>query len=110
MTTPSFLVFPATTVIAHPDFVSVITVARVATDVTEYHHIMLVPAARATPAERDHWDRSWALIEETVFQREDLWVCERVQQGLASVDHLLFGALEHAVAWFHAELEARLGR
>jgi phenylpropionate dioxygenase-like ring-hydroxylating dioxygenase large terminal subunit len=108
LATPSFHIFPATTIIVHPDFVSVITVEPLAPDATDYRHIMLVPAARA--GERDHWDRSWTLIEETVFQREDLWVCEQVQRGLQHTDHLLFGALEHAVAWFHAELEARLSR
>jgi glycine betaine catabolism A len=107
LATPSFHVFPATTIIVHPDFVSLITVEPVAPDATEYRHAMLVPAARA--GDDDHWAKSWALIEQTVFQREDLWVCEQVQRGLAdTTDHLLFGALEHGIAWFHAELDARV--
>jgi phenylpropionate dioxygenase-like ring-hydroxylating dioxygenase large terminal subunit len=106
LATPSLHVFPATTFIIHPDFVSVITVDPTAPDATEYRHAMLVPAARA--GEHDHWARSWALIEETVFQREDLWVCEQVQRGLVETDHLRYGALEHAIAWFHAELDARV--
>lgn len=59
--------------------------------------------------EVEHWDRSWALIEETVFQREDLWVCEQVQKGLADgrTDEVVFGALESAVEWFHASIAAR---
>lgn len=107
LATPSFILFPATTIIAHPDFVSVITVAPLAPDRTDVHHMMLVPAARAGDAE--HWDRSWQLIEETVFQREDLWVCEQVQHGLADgrTTELVFGALENAVEWFHASIDAR---
>jgi phenylpropionate dioxygenase-like ring-hydroxylating dioxygenase large terminal subunit len=107
--TPSFILFPATTIIAHPDFVSVITVAPLAPDRTDVHHMMLVPAARASEAE--HWDKSWQLIEETVFQREDLWVCEQVQRGLADgrTDELVFGALENAVEWFHQSIDSRCG-
>jgi len=106
--TPSFTLFPATTIIEHPDFVSVITVAPLAPDRTDFHHVMLVPAERA--AETEHWDRSWALIEETVFQREDLWVCEQIQKGLADgrTTELVFGALENAAEWFHASIAARI--
>jgi phenylpropionate dioxygenase-like ring-hydroxylating dioxygenase large terminal subunit len=107
LATPSFILFPATTIIAHPDFVSIITVSPLAPDRTDFHHMMLVPAARA--AEAEHWDRSWQLIDQTVFQREDLWVCEQVQRGLADgrTDELVFGALENAVEWFHASIDAR---
>jgi phenylpropionate dioxygenase-like ring-hydroxylating dioxygenase large terminal subunit len=108
VSTPSLTLFPATTIIEHPDFVSIITVAPLGPDRTDYRHWMLVPADRAH--ETAHWDRSWQLIEETVFQREDLWVCEQVQRGLAEghTDELLFGALEHAVEWFHADLDAAM--
>jgi phenylpropionate dioxygenase-like ring-hydroxylating dioxygenase large terminal subunit len=103
--TPSFILFPATTIIVHPDFVSIITVHPLAPDATEYGHVMLVPAERA--GETEHWDKSWQLIEETVVAREDLWACEQIQRGLATgrVDALAFGALEHAVRWFHDAIE-----
>jgi phenylpropionate dioxygenase-like ring-hydroxylating dioxygenase large terminal subunit len=105
LATPSYLIFPATVVIAHPDFISVITVHPLAPDVTDWEHLMLIPAVRAGEAE--HWARSWGLIEEGVFQREDLWVCEQAQRGLAAgtTDELLFGALEFPVRWFHEALE-----
>jgi phenylpropionate dioxygenase-like ring-hydroxylating dioxygenase large terminal subunit len=104
LATPSFLVFPATTIITHPDFVSIISLTPRAPDVTEWRHLMLVPAARAS--ETEHWDKSWDLIESTVFQREDLWVCEQIQRGLeaGTAEPLLFGALEAPIAWFHAAL------
>ncbi|HET6585729.1 MAG TPA: aromatic ring-hydroxylating dioxygenase subunit alpha [Nannocystaceae bacterium] len=107
--TPSFVVFPSTVIIEHPDFVSLVTVEPLAVDVTDWDHVMMIPASRA--AETEHWDRSWALIEEEVFQREDLWVCEQIQRSLAAgaTDELLFGALENAVAWFHERLERELG-
>lgn len=107
--TPSYLVFPATVIIEHPDFVSVLQVAPEAPDVTAWDHLMLVPRDRA--GETAHWDKSWQLIEDTVFQREDLWVCEQIQRGLAAgTDELLFGTLEVAVRWFHDAIAAELAR
>lgn len=99
--TPSLMVFPATTIIEHPDFVSVVTLRPLAVDLTEYRHVMLIPADRV--GETAHWQKNWDLIEGVVFQREDLGACEAVQRGLAdgSTDHLLFGSLEHAIRWFH---------
>lgn len=108
LSTPSFLVFPATVLIVHPDFVSVINVHPLSPNQTDYQHMMLVPADRL--GDTAHWDYNWSLIEETVFQREDLWVCEEEQRGIeaGATDHLLFGSLEHAVRWFHASIERSL--
>ena len=110
LATPSYLMFPATTVIAHPDFVSLINLYPLAPDRTDYEHLMFVPADRA--GETEHWDKSWALIEDGVFQREDLWVCEQIQRGLTAgtTDELLFGELESAVRWFHATIDGRAGQ
>jgi hypothetical protein len=98
------------TVIVHPDFVSLINLYPLAPDRTDYEHLMFVPADRAGEAE--HWDKSWTLIEDGVFQREDLWACEQIQRGLTAgmTDELLFGELEAAVRWFHATIDGRLGR
>jgi phenylpropionate dioxygenase-like ring-hydroxylating dioxygenase large terminal subunit len=106
--TPSFLVFPATTIVVHPDFVSIMTVHPLAADSTRWEHAMLVPAGRA--ADTDHWTRSWELIEGRVFQAEDLWVCEQAQRSISAgaVDELVFGGLEAPVRWFHAALDVAL--
>jgi phenylpropionate dioxygenase-like ring-hydroxylating dioxygenase large terminal subunit len=108
LATPSFVLFPATVVIVHPDFVSVLTLTPVAANVTEIDHLMLVPADRA--AETEHWDRSWTLIEDGVIQREDLWACEQIQRSVdaGATDELLFGSLEQPVKWFHAAIDERL--
>ena len=98
--TPSLFVFPATTIVEHPDFVSVLTAHGRDAEHTEFEHLMLVPAARA--GETEHWQKSWDLIDGAVFQAEDAWICEEMQHGLdAGTESLLFGSLEHAVAWFH---------
>jgi phenylpropionate dioxygenase-like ring-hydroxylating dioxygenase large terminal subunit len=108
LATPSYLVFPATTIVVHPDFVSIIIVHPLAPDLTEWEHTMLVPADRA--GEVEHWQRSWTLIEEGVFQREDLWVCEQAQRAISAgaADELVFGTLEAPARWFHTALEAAL--
>jgi phenylpropionate dioxygenase-like ring-hydroxylating dioxygenase large terminal subunit len=107
--TPSLFVFPATTIVEHPDFVSVLTAHGRDAEHTEFEHLMLVSASRA--GDTEHWQKSWDLIEGSVFQREDQWVYEEMQHGLdAGTDRLLFGGLEHAVAWFHEALAERAAR
>ena len=106
--TPSLYILPATVVVEHPDFVSVLTLEPLAADRTEYRHAMLVPADRA--GETMHWQRNWELIEDGVFSGEDLWICEQVQQGLAAgtTEQLLFGALEQGARLFHDALARAL--
>jgi phenylpropionate dioxygenase-like ring-hydroxylating dioxygenase large terminal subunit len=99
--TPSYVIFPATIIICHPDFVSLINLTPTAVDHTIVEHVMLVPATRL--GEVEHWDKSWTLIDGGVLQREDLWVCEQIQRGLD--DELLFGSLEAPIRWFHATLD-----
>jgi glycine betaine catabolism A len=110
LATPTHQLFPATVVIGHPDFTSVISLYPLAADQTDYQHIMFVPAERAGEAE--HWDKSWTLIEDGVFQREDLWTCEQIQRGLSAgaTEELLFGELESSIRWFHAAIDERLGQ
>lgn len=45
-----------------------------------------------------------------MFQREDLWVCEQIQRGLAAgtTEDLVFGELESAVRWFHAAIDGAM--
>lgn len=106
--TPSYVLFPGTVVIEHPDFTSVLTLTPLTAGSTEVEHAMLVPADRA--GETEHWDKSWALIEDGVVQREDLWACEQIQRSIdaGATDELLFGSLEQPVHWFHASLDAVL--
>lgn len=108
--TPSYLVFPNTIVVVHPDYVSVVTLSPLAADRTRFTHAMLVPDVPRTAAEEAHFAKSFALIDEGVFTREDLGAAEAVQRGLeASSDAtLIFGTLEFAALWFHEELDARL--
>ncbi|MBI3770720.1 MAG: aromatic ring-hydroxylating dioxygenase subunit alpha [Deltaproteobacteria bacterium] len=103
-------VFPNSVFIFHPDYVSHITVFPVDADHVRWVHAMLVPSAVATEDRRPHWDRTLALIEETVFQREDLFAAEGIQTGLRSGANqsVTFGRLESALHHFHATIERSL--
>ncbi len=104
LATPSYLIFPSTTVVLHPDFTSVLMCTPTAADRTTFTHAMLVPKGDAREA---HWNKSFSLIDEGVFGSEDLAVVEAIQRGLATGanDSVLFGDLERASLWFHETLD-----
>ena len=106
--TVSYLVFPATIMVVHPDFFSCMSMIPQGPRAFRWIHDMLVPAARAD--ETDHWQRSFELIEDGVFAKEDIAVAVKMQTGLDSGanDALTFGRLEQAAAWFHHDLIAML--
>jgi glycine betaine catabolism A len=112
LATPSYVVFPNTVLILHPDYTSVLTMTPVAPDRTTFVHMMLIPQAPRTEAEEAHWAKSFALIDEGVFLREDLAVVEAMQRGIAAgADQaLLFGELEHPALWFHESLARAMAR
>ena len=110
MVTPSYVIFPNTVLIAHPDFISVVTLFPLAPGKLKWVHRMLIPTAPADDAAKRHWERSAQLIEKTVFQDEDIRVAELIQRGLqtGADEELVFGQLEFAVPWFHRTLEAAM--
>jgi len=110
LVTPSYVLFPNTVVIVHPDYVSVLGVTPISAGHTRFVHWMLVPDAPRTPDEEAHWSKSFGLIDEGVFQREDLFAVEAMQRGLETgADRtVLFGRHEHAALGFHARVTRAL--
>jgi len=104
--TPSYLIFPNTILILHPDYLSVIVSDPVAVDRSRVVHAMLIREPPRSEAEEQHWQKSFELIDRGVFVREDLFVVEAMQHGLASGANSsqLFGGHEQAALWFHAEV------
>ena len=110
LATPSQVVFPNTITIFHPDYLSLITLYPVAAGTLGWTHRMLIPADRATPDWTPHWEKTFRLIEEGVFQREDIACAIGIQRGLASGANrfLTAGRAEQGLGWYHEEVARRL--
>jgi phenylpropionate dioxygenase-like ring-hydroxylating dioxygenase large terminal subunit len=104
LATPSYLVFPNTILIVHPDYLSLMVAMPVDVGHTRFLHVMLIPKPPATSEEALHWEKSFELIDRGVFVAEDLRIVEAMQRGLetGANDTQLFGQLEGPSIWFHA--------
>jgi len=112
LATPSQVIFPNTITIFHPDYLSLVTLYPVAAGTLRWMHRMLIPVDRATPDWSPHWDKTFHLIEENVFQKEDIACAVGIQQGLATGANrfLTAGRAEQALGWFHADVAAQIGQ
>ncbi len=110
LATPSQVIFPNTITIFHPDYLSLITLYPVAAGTLRWTHRMLIPAGRTTPDWTPHWEKTFRLIEEGVFQKEDIACAIGIQQGFASGAnaHLTAGRAEQGIGWFHASVAQAL--
>jgi len=108
----SYTTFPNAVLIFHPDYTSIISLFPQSADQTMFVHTMLTPEPPRNDKERDHYRRSFELIDQGVFQAEDIFVSEGAQLGMRSGANssLLFGALEESATWFHDITERELSR
>ena len=106
----SYTVFPHAVLIFHPEYTSIISLFPLSPDQTIFAHTMLTPAPPTSDKERDHFRRSFELIDQGVFEAEDIFVSVGAQQGMRSGANreLLFGGLEQSAIWFHQLLERTL--
>lgn len=104
-------VFPNCIFVHHPDYSSMITVYPESANKLRWVHHMLIPRERHTEAERAHWEKTFHLIEETVFQAEDLHAAQGIQAGLHSAANsvMTLGEMEYLVWEFHQRIERALG-
>lgn len=108
LASPTQLVFPNSFLIWHPDYVSLIGMFSPAVDQLRWVHTMLIPPDRSGDDWTPHWEKTFALIEETVFRQEDIATAVTIQRGLASGANtaLHLGRLEHEVVRFHRGIDA----
>lgn len=109
--TPSQVIFPNTITIFHPDYLSLITLHPTGPEMHRWTHRMLVPRERTTPDWLPHWDKTSRLIEQGVFQKEDIRCAIGIQQGLRSGANrfLTAGRMEQALDWFHTSVVQHTG-
>ena len=110
LVTFAYQLLPATIVIPSPDYLNLMVLMPQAHDLTLVEDFMLIPEAPTTDKARDHWERSWALLDGGVFASEDFRAAELGQQGLSSgaVSHVTLGTLEGGVRRFHETVEQAL--
>ncbi|CAN5774297.1 hypothetical protein BH11PSE8_BH11PSE8_28840 [soil metagenome] len=110
LATPTQLLFPNTFLIWHPDYVSLIGMFSPSPRTVRWVHTMLIPPDRTGDDWTAHWEKTFRLIEETVFQREDIATAVAIQRGLSSGAAIAMhtGRLETEVLRFHRGIDAAI--
>ena len=108
--TYTYQLFPAAVLIVSPDYVNLMSLWPQGHDRTLVEDFMLIPEPPATDKARDHWERSWALLDGGVFGSEDFRAAALGQQGLESgaLDFLTLGTLEGGIRRQHEICEEQM--
>lgn len=108
--TLAYQLIPATVIIPSPDYVNIMCLWPQAHNHTLVEDFMLIPEEPTTEKARDHWERSWKLLDGGVFASEDFRAAELGQEGLESgaVETIQLGTLESGITQYHAALAEEL--
>lgn len=102
-----FHIFPNTLILVEPDHAGVLHLWPRGPDRTLLTSYTLIPEPIASDKARAYWDANNAILYNAI--EEDFAMGESIQRGLSSGANTeyVFGAFEHALAHFHAQVDAR---
>ena len=102
-----FHVFPNTLILVEPDHAGVLHLWPLGLDRTLLTSYTLIPEPITSDKARAYWDANNAILYNAI--EEDFAMGESIQRGLLSGANsdFVFGAFEHALAHFHAQVDAR---
>ena len=107
----AYLIWPNTTMIIHPDYISQVTFYPISEEETTIVHNCVIHEDTLSEKALNHYNRSFQLIDEGVFANEDFHVCQQAQIGLKSGanDFFTIGGYEDGIRQFHKILQEKAG-
>ncbi|NNC54430.1 MAG: hypothetical protein HKO07_01770, partial [Pseudomonadales bacterium] len=109
--TPTNLVFPNVCMISHPTSISVIAMfPGDSPDTCSWQHWLLVPEMPDNEKQKQHYEKSVALLDGITYMKEDFWVSEQIQKGLnaGALDELTLGVNEFMIQAYCENLDNAL--
>lgn len=109
-TTGFYNLFPNSILVLHPLWISQVMLEPKGVDTVDVVHNMLVPVDEKLRASDSRLERSFQLIHNEVFVKEDLNIAASIQSTLKSglEESLVLGSAEEGVRLFHAARDSAM--